>query len=164
MTTKKGSGRNRTAGAKAAKKKKSAKLRKLTPRQTNLIEGIVDGKSVRRAALDAGYTENTAEKASKLLSTEAMREFMQKRFSLAKICQRVDEGMDATTSETVIVGRKGKETVSFKETPNFSERRQASALAAKLIGADPAAKMEVKGDFIHEMTVNWVNVDAVDAP
>lgn len=161
MTTKKAAASAPKGRAKAAKKRNGAKRRKLTPRQTNLLKGVVEGKSVRRAALDAGYSERSARHAGELLSTEAMRAIMQSRFSLEKICQRIDEGMDAELSNTVVLGRKGKEKIQVFSYPNHSERRQAAALAAKLIGADPAAKLEVHGDVNTLVRVEFVDVAAI---
>lgn len=158
---KKRAGASADRRAKPAKKKTGVKRRKPTARQTDLVNGIVAGKSVRRAALDAGYSERSANHAGELLSSEALREFCQRRLSIDKILQRVDEGMDATTDETIIVGRKGKEQVSFHQAPDFGERRQAAALAAKLIGADPANKIEVKGDVNSFVRVEFVNVDGL---
>ena len=152
------------ASKKKAKKKISGKQRKLSPKQSRLVKGIAEGKSVRSAALDAGYSEASANHAGTLLSTEAMREVMQRRFSLDKICQRINEGMDAEETETVIVGRKGKETVSFQSYPDYSERRQAAALAARLVGADPASKIEVKGDLTQLVKVEFINVAALAEP
>lgn len=150
--------------AKAAKNESGAKRRKPTPRQTNLIEGIVAGKSTRQAALDAGYSERMANHAGELLGTEALRGFLQKRLSLEKIADRIDEGMDATRSEIIVMGRKGHETVRIEETPDYTERRQSAALAARLIGADPSSKIEVHGDLTQLVKVHFVNVAACAEP
>lgn len=150
--------------AKAAKKKNGVKRRKLTPRQTLLLKGMVEGNSVRQAALAAGYSERSANHASELLSTEAMRAELQRRLSLDKIIQRIDEGMDATQSQVVVTGRKGGEHIDHFESPNYFERRSAAALAAKLIGADPSTKIEVKGDLTQLVKVTFVEVAAVAQP
>lgn len=151
-------------GAKPAKTKKSGKQRTPTKRQIDLIKGIVAGKSTRQAALAAGYAPNSAEHAGALLSSEVLRGFCQKRLSIDKILARVDEGMDATTDETIIVGRKGKEKISFRQAPDFGERRQAAALAAKLIGADPANKIEVSGEMTAKVQIEYINVAALQEP
>lgn len=158
MAPKKAAASARKGGRKPRKKKTGAKRRKPTPRQANLIAGIVAGKSTRQAALDAGYSERMSRHAGELLSSEVLRGFLQKRLSLEKIADRIDEGMDATTSEVIVLGRKGKETVRIEESPNYSERRMSAALAARLIGADPSAKVEVKGDFNQFIRVEFVNV------
>lgn len=138
----------------------------MTPRQVKLVKGIVEGKSTYRAALDAGYSHNTAKDAGELLSTEAMREFLQRKLSIDKICGRIDEGMDATRKESVVIGSKlrGDEQVVVNEYVDYGERRQASALAAKLIGADPTSKIEVKGDLTQLVKVTFLNVAACAEP
>jgi hypothetical protein len=143
------------------KKKTGEKRRKPTPRQSALIKGVVEGKSTRQAALDAGYSERMANHAGELLSTEALRAFCQSRLSLEKILLRVDEGMDAEVTESLVLGRKGKEKVLTSSYPNHTERRQAAALAAKLVGADPAYRIEVKGDINNFVRVEFVNVDGL---
>lgn len=151
---------------KAAQKKKRVKVRKLSVRQTKLLKGVIEGNSVRQAALAAGYSENTAEHAGVLLSTEAMRTELQRRIPLDKIIQRVNEGMDATLSQSLVIGSKlkGTEKIETIESIDFGERRQAAALAAKLIGADPASKVEVRGDLTQFVKVSFVNVAACEQP
>jgi phage terminase small subunit len=163
MASKRSGNRSPRAGSNR-KKKTSGKLRKPTARQASLIKGVVEGKSVRKAALDAGYSPNTAEHAGELLSTEALRGFCQSRLSLDKILARIDEGMDAEVNESIVLGRKGQEKVQTSTYPNYSERRQAAALAAKLVGADPASKIEVKGDLTQLVKVTFLNVAACAEP
>jgi hypothetical protein len=164
MTTKKAADSAHKGRSKAAKKKTGEKRRKLTSRQTDLVKGIVSGKSVRRAALDAGYSERMANHAGELLSSDALRGFCQSRLSLEKVLDRIDEGMDAERVETIVLGRKGKETVKFNSSPDYCERRQSAALAARLIGADPANRIEVKGDMVQLVKVEFVNVAALQEP
>jgi hypothetical protein len=159
------SGQGRSKGAKKKQNESVGKRGKpLTPRQTNLIQGIIAGKSTRQAALDAGYSERSADNPKELLSTEALRGFCQQRLSIDKVLKRIDEGMDATQSTPIVIGRKGQETIEMVESPNYFERRSAAALAAKLIGADPAAKIEVKGDLTQFVKVEFVNVAACPEP
>lgn len=122
------------------------------------------GKSVRRAALDAGYSEHSAAHPQELLSSDALRAFCQQKLSLDKVLTRVDEGMDAELSESIVLGRKGSEKVITNTFPNYPERRQSAALAARLIGADPSAKIEVKGDLTQLIKVEFVNVAALSEP
>jgi len=44
----------------ASKKNQDPKGRELTPKQRALVKGVAEGKSVHRAALDAGYSPHTA--------------------------------------------------------------------------------------------------------
>lgn len=150
---------------KAAKKKKRGKVRKLSIRQTKLLKGVVEGKSVLQAALAAGYSEHTAEHASVLLSTEAMRHELQRRIPLDKIIQRVNEGMDAMRSDSFVIGSKlkGDERIESIDSIDYGERRQAAALAAKLVGADPASKFEIKGDVNNFIRVEFIDVAAQES-
>ena len=161
MANKKAAASAHKGRAKAAKQKTREKRRKPTPRQANLIAGIVAGKSTRRAALDAGYSERSADHAKELLSSDVLRGFCQQRLSLEKILDRVDEGLDADTTQVVIIGRKGKEKVSLERFPDYGERRQAAALAAKLVGADPANRIEVTGQGGGAIRVIFENVAAL---
>lgn len=162
MKKKKAAASAKKAG-KAAKQKTGEKGRKPTPRQTELIAGIVEGKSTRQAALDAGYSERMANHPSDLLSSDVLRSFLQKRLSLEKIADRIDEGMDAELSESIVIGRKGMEKVLTNTYPNYPERRQSAALAAKLIGADPSARTE-GGGVPNAITVNFIHVAALAQP
>ncbi len=128
------------------------------------MKGLAAGKSVRQAALDSGYSERMAEHAGELLSSDVLRRFCQERLSLDKVLLRIDEGMDAEISQSLVLGRKGKEKVLTSTFPNYPERRQSAALAARLIGADPAAKIEVKGDLNHSVKVTFVDVAACAEP
>lgn len=161
---KKASGDRSLRADSAAKKKTGAKRRKASPRQAKLITGIAAGKSVRRAALEAGYSERMASHAGELLSSDALRGICQRTLSLDKVLMRIDEGMDAEETEVIVVGRKGKEKIKLQTYPNFSERRQSSALAARLIGADPSAKIEVKGDLTQLVKVEFIHVAALSEP
>lgn len=147
--------------AKAAKKKSGEKRRKPTPRQVHLIAGLAAGKTTRQAALDAGYSMRMADHAGELLGTEALRAFCQRRLSLDKVLMRINEGMDAERVEIVVLGRKGDEQIDVERMPDYSERRQSAALAAKLIGADPASKIEVHGDVTTLVKVEFVDVAAI---
>lgn len=164
MSTKKAADSAQSGRSKAAKKKTSGNLRKPSPRQADLIKGVVAGKSVRRAALDAGYSESMANHAGELLSSDALRGFCQRRLSLDKVLTRIDEGLDAEATDVVVIGRKGKEKIELRAFPDYGERRQAAALAARLIGADPANKIEVKGDVVQLIKVEFVNVAALQEP
>lgn len=162
MTTKTAAASARIRGRKP-QTNSGAKRRKTTPRQQRFVQGVLEGKSQRQAALDAGYSERMARHPGELLSTESLRGLCQSRLSLEKILQRIDEGMDATQSQVIVLGRKGKETIETVEGPNYFERRSAAALAAKLIGADPAAKIEVHGDVTTLVKVEFVDVATTPA-
>lgn len=112
-------------------RKKSAKYRaSLKPRQQKLLQGLVDGKSVRKAALDAGYSKNTAQHPADVLETQSMRQAL--RGLLAppeKIAQRINEGLDAMKTEFAKFEGAITDT---RECVDFAERRQYAELACKL--------------------------------
>src|SRR5271165_3271430 len=105
MGTNERSGPNPLEGAKAADQKigksrgttKRAKAKRLTPRQSKLLDGILKGKSTRAAAIAAGYSENTADdQAKRLLSTQAMRDALaEKLVSIDEIAAGLNAGTQA---------------------------------------------------------------------
>jgi phage terminase small subunit len=150
-------GRNR-------KKKTDVKRRKASIRQKKLIEGVTKGKSVHRAALDAGYSKRSAEHAGELLSATALREAFGRFIAPPeKIAQRINEGLDATEERVIIIGRKGKEKVTVEETVDFGERRQYAALAARLTGLDPGVKIEHGGQVAHRLILENIDVAAQES-
>jgi hypothetical protein len=117
--------------AKKEAKKKTAKNRvSLKPRQAKLVEGIADGKSVRRAALDAGYSPNTAQHPADLLQTKSVRAAMRALIApIEKIAQRINEGLDAEKTE---FAKFEGQISDSRNCIDFGERRQYAELACKL--------------------------------
>jgi hypothetical protein len=102
----------------------------LRPRQAKLLEGIVGGKSLHRAALDAGYSRNTADHPADLLGTKSMRAALQALLPpVEKIAQRINEGLDATKTEFAKFEGAITDT---RECVDFAERRQYVELACRL--------------------------------
>lgn len=161
MSSKKQRG-SQPAGRSKPRKKKTAKNRvKLKPRQVKLLQGLVDGKSVRAAALEAGYSPNTAQHPADLLDTVAMREAMQRLLAPAeKIAQRINEGLDAM--ETKFFQFQGEIT----ETRNviaWGERRMYADLAAELKGMKPSQKIEHGGQITNKVIVEFSDVAAQES-
>lgn len=144
------------SGRSKPRNKKTAKNRvKLKPRQAMLLEGLVEGKSVRAAALDAGYSPNTAQHPSDLLDTIAMREAMSRLLaSPEKIAQRINEGLDAV--ETKFFQFEGIVT-DHRDVVAWSERRMYADLAAELKGMKRSQKVE-GGNTTNVVRVSFVNV------
>jgi hypothetical protein len=160
MPAKKSSGLSRKAG-KAAKKKATKNRVKLKPRQVKLLEGLVEGKSMRSAALGAGYSANTANHASDLLDTVGMRAALANLLAPPeKIAQRINEGLDAM--ETKFFQFEGQVT-DHRDVIAWSERRQYAELAARLKGLDPGMKID-GAQFNQQVNVIWVGVDALAEP
>lgn len=153
---KKRAGASADRRAKPAKKKRR-KTPNATPRQSKLIEGIVEGKSTRQAALDAGYTEHTAAHPDELLSTEAVRVGLAKLIApLEKIAQRVNEGLDAEVTE--FAKFEGRITHSI-QCVDFEQRRKYAELAARFKGFEE--RTPLMGGVHNSIQVVFVNVDGL---
>lgn len=162
MATKKAADSAHKGRSKAAKKKSAKNREKLTPRQNALIEGILDGKSTHRAALDAGYSPNSAQHPAELLNTAKMREALGILIApIEKIAQRINEGLDAKKTEFAKFEGRISDSV---DCIDFEQRRQYAALAAKLKGLDPGIKVEHEGDVTQRVIVEFVDVAALQEP
>ena len=125
------------------------------------MDGVSKGKSVHRAALDAGYSKRSAQHAGELLSATALREAFGRFIAPPeKIAQRINEGLDAVEERVIIVGRKGKEKVSIEHMVDYGERRQYAALAARLSSLDPGVKIEHSGEITNKVIVEMEEVAA----
>jgi DNA-binding CsgD family transcriptional regulator len=176
MGKQKSSGPNPSEGAKAAKKKvgksrepqTSAKsvAKKLSPRQSKLLDGVLAGKSTRAAAIDAGYSENTADDhAKRLLNTRAMREALaEKLIGIEEIAQGLNAGVEALQTDTFcnVIGSKLKGTEEVKLTHvdkiAWTERRKYLELICRLKGLDPGLKIEHDGEIDHHLIVEHVHL------
>jgi phage terminase small subunit len=120
--------------------------RRPNPKVRRFVKGLMGGKSTRRAALDAGYTQNMADKAGEKIMPNAIAEFraeLRKRISLTKLSQRIAEGLDA--KETKLAQHKGKFT-GRRDLVAFGERREYTELAARLMGlADEKVEIDTRG-------------------
>lgn len=163
MTTKKAAA-SAEKQAKAAKKKtgkKRERKARLSPRQRKLLHGIViEQKAPYRAALEAGYSPNTAKDAGDLLDTAAMRKALANLLaSPEKIAQRINEGLDAVQTE--FAKFEGKITDSINVVA-WGERRQYAELAARLKGLTPGVDYDPAGEGSPtSITVNFINVAAL---
>jgi hypothetical protein len=137
------------ASKKKAKKKSLKNTERLKPRQAKFVDGIVDGKSARQAALDAGYAEHTANKPADIIETKSMRAVLQGLLATPeKIAQRINEGLDAMKTEFA----KFEGQISDKvDCVDFAERRQYAELACKLKELLPSA--EDRGSLDNPMIV-----------
>ena len=176
MGTNERSGPNPSEGAKAADQKvgksrsavKGAKAKKLTPRQSKLLDGILKGKSTRAAAIAAGYSENTADdQAKRLLSTQAMRDALaEKLVSIEEIATGLNAGTQALQTEVFcnVMGSKLKGTEEIKLTHvdkiAWTERRKYYELIVRLKGLDPGLKIEHDGEIDHHLIVEHVHLGA----
>jgi hypothetical protein len=163
--SKKASGSRSLRAGKAAKQKPrkspKAKARKPTPRQSNLIEGIVSGQSVRSAALAAGYSVHTANHPDELLGAEAVRTTLANLIApVEHLASRINEGVDATYSTALVLGRKGKETIETVQQIAWMERRKYVELAMRVKGiVGNSSDLPLAGMQPRRVIVEYVRVD-----
>jgi len=107
----------------------------LKQRERLFVEGVVAGKSARRSALDAGYSEFMAESATAKILPKVratLAEELEKRMPMGKLAEKILAGLEATE---VRLASKGGEFTDERSVPDFSERRETATLLAKLLGA-----------------------------
>jgi phage terminase small subunit len=125
--------------------KKTDGKRRLSVRQLRMLDGITKGATPMQAALDAGYSQRSAEHSGELLDAIAMREVLQRFLPTPeKIGQRINEGLDAM--ETKFFQKDG-EVVETREVIAWSERRMYCELAARLKRLDPGQRIEHSGEL-----------------
>ena len=106
-------------------------------RRQKFVEGMVDGKSMRQAALDAGYSENTASDAYRAImphTREAFRQALHHRISIGKLSDTIAAGLNA--EYTQFFADKGT-VVDQRITTDYRERREYAKLAANLMSFEP---------------------------
>lgn len=97
----------------------------ITPRKRKLIKGIVDGKTQRQSAIDAGYSPKSAEsQASQILKDP-------------KVQQSLQDMMDEAGLSNDILLSKHVELLHAKrgEVPDYQTQTKALEMALKLKGA-----------------------------
>lgn len=125
----------------------------LTVREQRLVKGVVQGKSKRQAAIDAGYSP----KSANAIAHEALRKpTVQAAFQRAlkkagitedKLAQVMREGLDAQkVISAVVVGADANEkTQDFIDVPDHPTRHKFLETAIKVKGLDPAVKVQHTG-------------------
>ena len=125
----------------------SPDLNDLTPRKRKYVKGIVEGKTKKQAALDAGYAESTAEKAKTHIETPDVRiafaVLIREAVPAELLAKKIQEGLEAI--ETKFFQKDG-EVVDSRDVIAWSERRQYAELAAEYGGYfTPHAEIDVSG-------------------
>lgn len=132
------------------------------PKRRRFVEGLIVGKSMRRAALDAGYTQAMADNAGNEIMPRVRKEFqeqLRRKVPHAKLIQRIAEGLNA--KETRLAQFEGDYT-DQRHLVNYSERRRYAELALKILGF-LVEKVEVggseEGPVNLNITVKFVKAD-----
>lgn len=117
----------------------------LSLKKKKYVKGLVEGKTKKQAAIDAGYSVNTAENAKAVIETPdvraAFRDVIRKHVPMDKVGLRIAEGLDAM--ETKFATWEGKITDS-SDVIAWTERRAYAELAAQWGGYFvPKSEIEV---------------------
>ena len=116
------------------KSRNSGKANTKSAKRRKFVEGLIDGKSMRKAALDAGYTESMADNASHRIlpgAQEGFRDALAARIPLDHLLTRIAQGLDAM--ETKLAQKDGQFT-GKKDLIAWETRRRYAELTAKLMG------------------------------
>jgi hypothetical protein len=139
-------------------KKHSAK----SPKRRRFVEGLIDGKSMRRAAVDAGYSESMAKNAGARIMPGAIAEFqalLSRKIPQSMLVQRIAEGLDAR--KTKFACFEGDFT-DKRSMVDFEARRRYVELACKLMGY-LKEKVEISTEdnapVAFNLQVNFVSTD-----
>lgn len=130
------------SAAQGNQKVTDVKRRKLKPRDKKFLDGLAEGKSKRKAALDAGFSETTAE------HTAALEKRLQDQLadlmpSVETIAAKIHEGVEAVETQTFshVIGSKVKGTqqiqLAHSDKVAWTERRKYVELALILRGLMP---------------------------
>lgn len=108
-----------------------------TARKLRYAKGVAAGMSKYDAAMDAGYSKNTALSAKSKIETgdfaQMFQNLLRRRISPNKVALRIDQGLDAVEQRHFLNSKTG-DIVSSKPSPNFSERRHYAGMAAEMAG------------------------------
>ncbi len=128
-------------------------------KQARFVEGLAEGKSARRAALDAGYSESSADHATTEILPVVERAFgevIRSSIPVERLVQRLDEGLDAVEIKVAAFEGKISDQKAFAD---FGERRAYAELIMKL-GAyfvptsrieSPRAAEDVREELIQKL-------------
>lgn len=124
----------------------SKRLRALKPKQQKFVLGMAAGLSPRRAALEAGFSEGTADNARKDVLEKpgveaALKDVVRRAIPNELLAERLREGVDAKRTE--FFAHQGH-VISKREVIDLGQRRQYIELAAKL-GGQVKDSMEIDG-------------------
>jgi hypothetical protein len=111
---------------------KNPVFRMPTVRQARFVEGLTDGKSARSAALDAGYSESSADHATTEILPVVQRAFgdvIRNVISVERLVQRLDEGLDAVDVKVATFEGKITDQRAFVD---YGQRRAYVELIVKL--------------------------------
>jgi hypothetical protein len=113
-------------------------------RRRKVLRGMINGKNLSQATLDAGYSESMAAVACREIMPHirgAFQEAMLNKIPLGKLSDTVAAGLDA--KETKVFSTEAG-LVYSKPLIAWGERRRYAALAANLMGVEPEKAAEAQ--------------------
>lgn len=121
-----------------------------TKKQKALLKNLANGDTMRQAAINAGYSPNSANHSAKE-TTENYREYVEKTLkekgvTFEEIVERLKECLTAKKVVGYLNSRvQGVEKISdeFVEVPDYQVRIKAIDISLKLYNAYPATKVEL---------------------
>ena len=105
-------------------------------RYERYVEGVMDGKTKKQSALDAGFTHNQATSASRSIEGPITQELLNRvlanaEVTLDRLAQKLSEGLDATRPLVRSDGRGNAETI--KHLADFETRLKYIQQACKIL-------------------------------
>ena len=105
-------------------------------RYERYVEGVMDGKTKKQSALDAGFTHNQATSASRSIEGPITQELLNRvlanaEVTLNRLAQKLSEGLDATKPQ-LLSGGPGK-AVTTKLLVDFETRLKYIQQACKIL-------------------------------
>jgi hypothetical protein len=116
----------------SAESPKNPVKRKPTVRQARFAEGLAEGKSARRAAREAGYSESSADHATTEILPVVERAFgevIRSAIPVERLVERLNEGLDAVEIKVAVFEGKITDQKAFAD---YGERRAYAELIVKL--------------------------------
>jgi hypothetical protein len=144
----------------AGKKRGSKNVEVKAPKRRRFVAGLVEGKSMYRAALDAGYSKSMAKNAGQKILPGARNEFkdeLARKIPRAMLIRRIAEGLNA--KETKLAQFEG----GFSDERHlvaWETRRRYAELAAKLLGylgEKPEVGNSEDGPLSLELNIHFID-------
>lgn len=155
--------RPRSPAGPPPKSRKKSELKAPSPKaakRRRVVDGLIEGKSQRKAATDAGFSESMADNFKQKILPGLVDEFrdeLEKKVPHAILIQRITEGLSAFETKHALFEGKFSDT---RNLVSFSERRHYVELTAKLLGY-LVQRVEIGGKDSGPLEFN-LNVSFVD--
>ena|SRR3990167_3719072 len=105
-----------------------------TFKQKKAFKAVLNGSTITKAMVRAGYSKTTASTTGKLTNTKGWHELMDENFPDELLAKKHKEGLNATIKKPHLIDRdnKGKPIYEYKREEDFSTRHKYLDSAYKL--------------------------------